>query len=345
MATCFIDPLTDKRYQKFIENHPDAGLFHSSLWINVLHQTYNFIPGCVATIVDNEIRGVIPYMETRSITGKPRCISLPFSDMCSPLFSDNTDFNDCLDALVEYGKKYKWRYIELRGGARFFRGQNVYTKIYTHTIDLNLGEDELFASLRPSMRRNIRKAYISDLTSSSETSIETLKEFYRLNCLTRRDHGLPPQPWDFFLNLFDDLLDGTNGFIVTVKVGLTTIASSVYFILNRRAVYKYGASDRAFLSVRPNDFMMWKSILLCKERGCTTLNLGRTEEHHKGLLHFKRGITSNEYIESYFRCIPSSGMFIQGSDNNEFQIYSRIMSNKPIWFLRSIGELLYRYVG
>jgi hypothetical protein len=37
-----IDPTADQRWQIFVESHPDAGIFHTTNWIQALCCTYGF---------------------------------------------------------------------------------------------------------------------------------------------------------------------------------------------------------------------------------------------------------------------------------------------------------------
>ncbi len=68
---------------------------------------------------------------------------------------------------------------------------------FGHTLDLSKGEEQIFKGLRDSTRRNIRKAVNQNVTVRISREPEAMREFYRLNCMTRKEHGLPPQPFFF----------------------------------------------------------------------------------------------------------------------------------------------------
>ena len=48
-------------------------------------------------------------------------------------------------------------------------------------------------------------------------SAEAMQEFYKLQCLTRKRHGLPPQPLHFFLNIHRHILSQNMGMIVLAR--------------------------------------------------------------------------------------------------------------------------------
>jgi lipid II:glycine glycyltransferase (peptidoglycan interpeptide bridge formation enzyme) len=345
MPAIFLDPLSDSRYESFVNSYPEAAVFHTPAWIRVLHETYGFKPGCVAIEEDGRLQGALPYMETRSLTGKRRCVSLPFSDFCEPLFASGEDFTLAFEALKKKADSENWRYIELRGGMRFLPDAPPVETIFTHDIDLGLQEDLLLDRLRPSIKRNIRRAKTGGVAISFAKSYVAIQHFELLNRQTRRWHGLPPQPHALFCNIQRYIVERNNGFVSLAKVNDIIIAASIYYLLGNKAYFKYGASDRKYHHLRPNDLMLWKSALYCKKMACRTLNLGRTEKQHAGLLHFKQGYHGVESQAKYYRFTPNSKMFLENGKKRTNVISHIICTKTPHFLLRLVGELFYRYEG
>ena len=69
---------------------------------------------------------------------------------------------------------------------------------FGHVLNIANSESTLLSGLRESNRRNIRRAKREDVEVTICNSLESVAEFFRLNCLTRKMHGLPPQPYRFF---------------------------------------------------------------------------------------------------------------------------------------------------
>jgi lipid II:glycine glycyltransferase (peptidoglycan interpeptide bridge formation enzyme) len=273
-------------------------------------------------------------------------VSLPFSDMCEPLFIDPNQFQCAFKELAQFGRNKQWRYIELRGGKKWLATSPAYASIYTHEIDLEKEEKELFASLRDSTRRNIQIAEKNGISVTHSTSLQALQAFYRLNCLTRREHGIPPQPWKFFLNLWNIALKHDKGFITLASYNTKAIAANLYLVHGKNALYKYGASDRGYQHLRASNLVMWEGIKKCREMGCRTLNLGRTEPQHKGLLQYKRGFGCKEITVNYYRFNIRQHRFTEGPRPKKNQgLPTRIMSKLPIPLLKLAGKILYKYVG
>ena len=235
--------------------------------------------------------------------------------------------------------------LELRGGQQFLNTAPIWSSCFTHTIDLNKSEDELFPVCRESTQRNIKKAKKQSLNVTHETTIQAVQDFHRLNVITRRDHGLPPQPWSFFKNLFDSVIAKGQGFLSIVRHKDQAIAADLFLINGEKAIYKYGASDRKFQHLRPNNLLIWEGMLHCKTLGAKSLNLGRTETNHEGLLQFKRGLGCVEEKIDYFRYDGRRNGFQKGRDAHGEGLSAKVLRCFPLFLLRALGKIAYKYVG
>jgi hypothetical protein len=122
------------------------------------------------------------------------------------------------------------------------------------------------------------------------------------------------------------------------------IASSVYLTHNKKAYYKYGASDMNYQHLRPNNLVMWEAVKHLAKNGFAELSLGRSEPHHEGLLRFKNGFSSHVKKVYYYRHYFEAGRWVQHSVDTGTQSLG-VFSKMPIWLLRGIGRLLYRHVA
>jgi len=230
----FLDPRKHPDWDDLLLATPGYSFFHSSAWARVLAEAYGYTPFYFAIIEGGKFRALVPIMEVNSLLTGKRGVSLPFTDYCDPIIGDGLDFPDLFRQITEFGRKRGWRYIELRGGDGFFSTQHsalsnvskdgsgpeprtsnlepgssslaprslnlvpVFARFLGHTLDLTKGEEALYAAQRDSTRRNIKKAEKEKVEVRIKTTPGAVGEFYRLNCMTRREHGLPPQPYHFF---------------------------------------------------------------------------------------------------------------------------------------------------
>lgn len=276
------------------------------------------------------------------LTGR-RGVSLPFTDVCSALYESQDQPDRLLREAIRHGEESGWRYLELRGCGPL-PGNPSSSKYLEHNLRLTRDPDILLSNLKSSVRRAIRKSEKEGLEISVLQSLEAVRAFYALNCRTRRNHGLPPQPFTFFRNLHRNALSRGNGIVVLAAYRGKAVAASVFLHLGKRAVYKYGASDSRHYSLRGNNAVMWEAIRWYANQGFESLSLGKTRMENAGLLQFKRGWGCEESTIHYLRYDFRKGSFVEGGDHVSGW-HNGVFRHLPVPLARIIGALLYRHVA
>jgi hypothetical protein len=296
-----INPLQHKGWDELLLSSQHYSFFHTQAWAKVLFSSYGYEPAYFTAIYGQGQPSVVPLMSINSfLTGK-RGISLPFSDFCEPILTEPEEWQNIFAAMAEFGKQNHWKYIEWRGGENLIKAGTYYSKYYVHNLKLSPQAEEVYARFRDSTKRNIQKAIREQVESKVSTSMDSLESFYQLNCLTRKKHGLPPQPYSFFRNLYRCVISRGKGIIVLGLHQSKVIAAGLYLHFGDKAIYKYGASDNSYQNLRPNNLVMWRAIQWYSENGYQEFSFGRTSPHHEGLLQFKRGWGAAEETIKYFR--------------------------------------------
>ena len=344
MVVNIVDPTAHPGWDRLILDHPNYSFFHSSAWARVLHEAYGYKPLYFATFEGDTLSACLPVMEVRSaITGK-RGVSLPFTDYCKPLVRNAAQFESLLLQATEHGREAGWKYLELRGGSEFLPGINTSSAYLGHTLDLTPGVGRLFDSLRDSTRRNTKKAQSEGVEATSHASVESVRQFCRLNSLTRKEHGLPPQPYRFFDRLHENVIARGLGTVVLASHHGATIAGAIYLHIGDKSTYKYGASDKNYQHLRPNNLVMWEAIKLHAGQGFKSLCFGRTDIGHDGLRQFKTGWGGQEYPISYYRHDLRQNRFI--GEQREINGFSKtIFAKLPVPVLNIIGAVAYKHMG
>ncbi len=297
----WLDPRQDPHWDDRLLRNGDFSFFHTSGWARVLGESYRYDPMYLMSGNGDRIDLLMPMMEVRSRLTGTRGVSLPYTDFCPLLVRDKGALPSAIQAVIDHGIERKWKYAEWRSPEPLGPEKPSWAVFTTHHIDLSPSEEALFAGLDDSNRRNIKKARKEGVVIRIDETGETLREFYRLNCLTRKRHGLPPQPYRFFASVHEHLLSKGFGIIVSALHEGRTIAASVFFQFGKRAIFKYGASEIRRQSVRPNNLVLWEALRWYRERGFESLHLGRTESDNPGLLRFKRAWGASESVLNYYR--------------------------------------------
>jgi hypothetical protein len=336
-----IDPLLDPEWDLLIAQHPNASIFHTSHWARVLSETYGFTPEYYFRNAEGTAEAICLMGIDSWLRGR-RGKSLPFSDRCEPLLSAGSDFGSLVEFLRSVGQAKGWKSIELRGVPLGI--EKASTAFYEHTLQVGPDSASLFEGLEGSVRRAIRKAEKSGLRVSIENGLDAIRSYYELHCLTRKKHGMPPQPFLFFKNIYLHLLAEGFGFVALAKLDGQAIAGAIYFTAGKKAVYKFGASNSQMDSLRPSNLVMWKAIEHLAKSGCAVLDFGRTSMFAEGLRRYKLGWGTKENPLYYLKFNPKTGRYFSEPDRSEGK-HSTVFRRLPVWVLKQIGKHLYRHAG
>jgi len=339
-----INPLEIQNWEELILQHPDYSFFHSSYWSKVLQDTYNYKPYYFTIEKEGLLLAVLPLIIVNSyLTGK-RAVSLPFSDYCQPLISDEINFNELFNEVLKLGKSKKLKYLELRGGNKYFPDVEASTFDYIHNLDITLGEEKLFKNFSSNTKRNIKKAMRERVTVEISSSKSALEDFYMMNCITRKKHGLPPQPKKFFDNLLKHVLSQNNGFIAIGKHNNMIIAGAVYLHIGNKALYKFGASIVGYQNLRANNLVMWEAIKYYSTKGFESFCFGRTEPDNEGLRKFKHGWGATEEVLNTYRYNFTTNNFVSVKTKTA-GLHNKLFNKAPLPALKIFGSILYKHFG
>ena len=284
-----LDPLTDARWTDLLERHPRASVFHSRGWLEALKRTYGYEPIVLTTTANGPLENGLALCRVKTWLAR-RLVSLPFSDHCDPLIDRPEDLEAVIEFLAGEMEKERWRSLELRPRCSQPPGLVSGSCYCLHTLDLTRPAEQIFDGFHASStRRAIRRAEREGLSYEAGTSEQLLSAFYRLLRLTRRRHGLPPQPMAWFRNVLVACLRLTRRsptIHLASKDGVP-IAGILTLSFNKTMVYKYGGSAAAYHPLGGMPFLFWRAIQAAKALGVEELDLGRSDLDQPGLIAFK----------------------------------------------------------
>lgn len=328
------------------ESNPNQSqdIFNSYEWISTLQQTYKYKAWSITHHGTNNESSNLPVLEVDSeLTGR-RGISLPFTDNCEPNCSNPAHYRKLLDELIRFGHARSWKYFEVRGGSKFLKNETPSSQFYTHRLAIADKPEQLVKKFSSSTRRNIKKAEKNGVQIDRTPSGDNLKSFYELQCITRKRHGLPPQPFLFFQNIKSNLLDKGLGTIITAKYQNEPIASAIFLHKGQKAVFKYGASNVVHQNLRANNLVMWQAIKHFATIGFHSIDFGRSSMHNDGLRRFKLGWGTTEKISRYYKYDFAKNQFIKAPDHSEGW-HTKVFCRLPIPILKQIGKFVYAHIA
>lgn len=338
-----INPIEYPDWDNILLTHNDYSFFYSSSWTKVLCESYNYSPLYFTSISNGKLTALIPVIGINSIITGKRGVSLPFSDYCQPIVPDKIHFRKIFEKITKFGNKSGWKYIEYRGGDNYLDNNTHSLFFFNHNIDLGAGEKKIHSRFRSNTKRNIKKALKSGVEVNLHQSMESVKDFCHLNFMTRKKHGLPPQPSFFFKKIYEHIISKGLGFVVLATYKNKKIAGAIYFHIGEKAIYKFGAYDKNYQELRPNNLVMWHAIQWYSQNNYKSFDFGITGSQNEGLRHFKLGWGVDEKIISYYRYNLLTKKFIK--DNFRAKESYSLFRKLPSPLLNLTGFFLYRHVG
>jgi hypothetical protein len=337
-----VDPCSDPAWDQEALAHPESTVFHSGAWARVLARTYGHRARYFRFSRSGELAALLPLMELRSRFKGNRGVCLPFTDFCEPLIFDESTGAALGERIADLARDRKWKYFEIRGNRVAPASAKPAVAFYGHSVKLG-GTEDLFASVHASVRRAIRKAEQSALEVRVTRTRAAMLEYYRLHAQTRRRHGLPPQPVSFFLNIQEQIMEKGLGFISLVLSGSIGVAAAMFFHQGTTGIYKFGASDRSFQALRPNNLAMWNGMKFLAESGIKILHMGRTSLQNEGLRRFKLGWGASESMIEYFKFNTATQSWLASADQAA-GFHNAIFSKLPLSINRLMGTLIYPHL-
>jgi CelD/BcsL family acetyltransferase involved in cellulose biosynthesis len=337
-----LDP-KDKRWMDFIGLFPQANIFHHPDWANLLSECYKFRTFVLALKDDtNSLIAGLPLIDVNSFLTGRRWVSLPFTDYCQPLFSDQNTFECLTQELVVLSQERHNQQIEVRWELPLNTHIQSFSHFVRHTLNLDQGLESISKSLHRTQRQNIKTAEKNGIEIKMGENFEFLQIFYKLHCLTRHRQGVPVQPWRFFELLFNRIIKNNNGHILLAYKDDHCLAAGLFLHWNQTLCYKYAASDDSDQNFRPNHLLTWEAIRWGFENGYKIFDFGRTDIKNEGLRTFKCRWGSNE-APLYYSVLTNKPL--HGSNGKLMTTMNRVLRNSPQWVSQAAGELFYKHFG
>ena len=347
LKVSLIDPQTDQRWDRFVERHPGGSIYHHSAWSRAISDTYGFQPFHV--VLDEprsgEIEGILPLMYVQSRLTGNRLVSLPLTAYCDCLIPE-TELDNAIRFVaaglpaVDY---VELKFLEELDGTAGVKGEPLYA---THILELEPDLDETFKRLHGNcVRRKIRKASKSEFNFRIGESEADLEAFFRLETGVRKNHGLPPQPYSFFANIWKHLKPRDMMFLPVLEYQGEIVAAVLMLRFKDTYYYEYSASDSRFWPLGANQLIIWEIVKMAHSEGVRRFDFGRSSLTNESLLTFKRRWGARQHDLSYYYYPTARKNGSRESDSLARRLMNFTNRRLPHRLLQLEGRLLYPHLG
>jgi len=344
----WLDPLRDPRWTAFVADTPGSSVFQTCEWLRALQREYAYEP-IVLGVTDRHtgaLRSGLVLCRIETSLRQRALVSLPFSDHCALLAGSADDRALLLTTLRDEQRSGRWHSVELRLRAPISEIEPAFStsqSYFLHTLDLSGGPDIIAARFHKNhVLRKIRRSEREGLRCVEGGDSELLKAFYALLVSTRRRHGLPPQPLEWFEAVLSCLK--RRAAIRVAYKGTTPVAAVVTLTHRGTVTYKYGASDETWHSLGGMQLLLWKTIEDASARGFSELDMGRSAMDQAGLVAFKDHWGTTRETLTYVTC-PRPNQIRARLVRGTLGVARWVLSHSPRSALVRLGRAFYHHAG
>ena len=335
------------QWDEYVSNDPNGSVFHCSRWLKVIFETYQFKPMLyMSKNLEGSVSGVFPSFIINKFFLTRKYVSLPFSDYGGPLFLDEDgerQFLFHMNKELNDGRKH-YEVRSLYPGDNNFEADHKYVK---HIIKLEEDPDKIWKNVnKKTIKYSIKKSLKCGVTIHQDNSEYGVNEFFRLNKLTRKKHGVPSQPLLLFEKIYEHFIASDEGSISLAKSGSKIIAAGLFLKLNNTVYYKYSAADPVYLlQKKPNHLMTWEAIKRACLDGYSDFDFGRTIISNEGLCRYKEMWGAEKIKLPYCYYPKALGVGTLEGSGRLYRLMTSIWKNTPEFVSGPIGSRIYKYMA
>ena len=321
--------------------------YHRPEWAQCLADIYRLRFDYYSARSGSELRGILAVAEIPWLLGPRRFVSLPFSYAAGPLADDSATAASLGEALLQRARERGVSRVELksRGEHPAPPGFQRLSRYSTYEIATGGGESAVWQQLHASStQRSIKKGQKAGLVVRRGESANDWLTMAELEERTAHGHGLPAPPRRFFVEGCRHL---QNAALAEVYLAFTSGGAPAAAITiwkgPRSWIYAFGASDPAYLDLRPNHVLLWTAIQDAIAAGCN-FDMGRAAPEQESLVEFKRRWGGQALPLAYDYWPTPAGLNVAQRDRGSIATAAAIWSRLPAGVAR-LGSGLYRYLG
>jgi hypothetical protein len=287
-----LEATDEAAWTSYVAAHPDATLYHSLSWRDVVHEVFGHKPRYLIAVRGSEFSGVLPLFLVRVPLLGAKLIGLPY-DIGSggPLAGDGETEADLVRAAIQLAEQQRVDYLELRLGEsrESLDGLGMVRShpVVISDMDLTAGE-KVWSQVSTDNRQSIRKARNRGVKIREADSLADCDAFYRVYLRAFRDFGTPPYGRSYFPTVWRRLGASKGVRLLLAEVEGRIVGGLVLYCWGPNLVSKFAACLPEAVPLRAYAALYGAAIDLGLEARARRLSWGTSATHQAGLIDFKR---------------------------------------------------------
>ena len=261
-------------WDHFVSEHPEASIYHFSVWRHILKAAFNKEWSVLGLIADGKVFGGIPLVHMKSKIFGNSLVSMPYVNYGGVVFHQEAHLEKINGELKCLAKKLEVEYVEMRHLQNYDLGLPVRTEKVSMWLTLPSTAEELFKSFKPKLRSQVRKGEKNQLVAKVG-GLELVKEFYAVFSENMRDLGTPVYTKDIFTLILEAFPKTARIIVIFNKEG-KALAGGFLLGYRGRLEIPWASSLRAFNYLQTNMFLYWNCLKYACSEGYEIFDFGRS---------------------------------------------------------------------
>jgi FemAB-related protein (PEP-CTERM system-associated) len=328
-------------WDAFVQQHPDATVYHLSAWADVIEATCGHKTDRLAVMAGDRLAGILPVTSFRTPLFGRFAASVPFMNYGGVAAESEAAATKLRDAAVEIARENRAAYLELRHARRQFDGTPCQTHKVAMILPLRATVEQQWTALDRKLRNQVRKAEKSNLTVRVG-GVELLDAFYDVMSENMRDLGSPLHGREFFERILTTFADRSR--LLCVSLGDVPVAASFVLWHRDRLEVPWASALRRYNPLCPNILLYWEMLKFGIEKGFGSFDFGRSTPN-EGTFLFKQQWGA-EPLQLFWEYWLGEGASLpdRSPKNSKFQLAIQTWQRLPIGLTRVLGPRLVRNI-
>jgi FemAB-related protein (PEP-CTERM system-associated) len=331
-------PRDEDAWERFVDASADAAGYHAWGWRRVFANAFGHEPVYLIARQDQQIAGVLPLVQIKSLFFGNSLTSLPFLNY-GGVIADTTEAAAALIAAAgDQARERKSKHVELRHVDRQFPD----LPCKTHKVAMHLPlTPTIWDDLDRKVRNQIRKAEKSGLVVERGGE-QLLGDFYAVFARNMRDLGTPV----YSRRLFEEVLRTFPGRtqLHIVRLQGQPIAAGFTYRTESMVQLPWASSIREFNSLCANVLLYWDAIQFAQSTGAAVFDMGRSTPN-EGTFKFKAQWGAEPVPLHWEYRLTSDGQLPNVSPANpKFQLAIALWQKLPLGVATRVGPMIVRAI-
>lgn len=332
-----------KRWDAFVETHPQATPYHRFAWGQACEQAYSQpMQYYIAEDEQKQVCGVLPCIKFKRPLSSSKSVALPY---CDTGFALGDDDNISATLMKKLGSDCDYRDVSHQpaDAETLQPGQKVILR-----LSLPESSEQLMSSFKSKLRSQIRKAEKNGLTmtlsESTNEHIAILPHFYDVYKQNMRLLASPAHAYSWFEAIVKHYAD--NARVCIVYQASTPIGAGIVLLNGAVAAIPWASTLPQYNRLAPNMMLYWSLLANVTDAGIQTFDFGRSS-YGEGTYKFKTQWGALPYpLNWHDGTVDQQPQVVEtGPPGTVRQLAESIWPKLPLGLTVAIGSAIRRYIS